>query len=311
MVPMTAVTGFRHEARFYAGPEGFLAETLPFVRDALDADAAILVVVAAEKVGWLRDGLGRDASEVRFADMRAVGRNPARIIPAWAGFVDEMGTSGRALRGIGEPFGIERRASELEECHRHESLLNVAFGGGRPWWLLCPYDVDDLPAHVVERARRTHPHVGEHPSSDFDQHRAAWPFADPLPGRPTGATPVVFDATNLRVVRRTVAAAARAAGLDTHRVADLTLAAHELATNSIRHGGGAGTVGTWIDDGAFVVEVCDGGSIDEALLGRQRPPTEQLGGRGVWLCNQLCDLVQIHSCGEGTAIRLHMAAVSA
>ena len=30
-----------------------------------------------------------------------------------------------------------------------------------------------------------------------------------------------------------------------------------------------------------------------------------MGGRGVWLANQLCDLVQIRSGAAGTVVRLH------
>ena len=39
--------GYRHEALFYRGDEEFLAGTVPLVRDAIDADAAVLVAVPA------------------------------------------------------------------------------------------------------------------------------------------------------------------------------------------------------------------------------------------------------------------------
>ena len=54
-----------------------------------------------------------------------------------------------------------------------------------------------------------------------------------------------------------------------------------------------------------MVDVADQGRIDDLLVGRVLPPVDRLGGRGVWLANQLCDLVQIRS-GEGfTQVRLH------
>jgi len=34
------------------------------------------------------------------------------------------------------------------------------------------------------------------------------------------------------------------------------------------------------------------------------PPLSTEGGRGLWLANQLCDLVQIRSAASGTAVRL-------
>jgi anti-sigma regulatory factor (Ser/Thr protein kinase) len=36
------------------------------------------------------------------------------------------------------------------------------------------------------------------------------------------------------------------------------------------------------------------------------PDGEQEGGRGLWLINQLCDLVQLRSSPEGTSVRMSM-----
>ena len=43
------------------------------------------------------------------------------------------------------------------------------------------------------------------------------------------------------------------------------------------------------------------------LAGRLRPPPTQEGGRGLWLANQLCDLVQIRSRPGRTTVRLRAA----
>jgi hypothetical protein len=37
------------------------------------------------------------------------------------------------------------------------------------------------------------------------------------------------------------------------------------------------------------------------------PDPDPESGRGLWLVNQLCDLVQIRSGPSGTTIRVHMA----
>ena len=55
--------------------------------------------------------------------------------------------------------GAGRSEAELAECHQHESLLNLAFGAGPGWRLLCPYDVTALPDDVIEEARANHPLV--------------------------------------------------------------------------------------------------------------------------------------------------------
>ena len=41
---------------------------------------------------------------------------------------------------------------------------------------------------------------------------------------------------------------------------------------------------------------------------RLRPDISQEGGRGLWLANQLCDLVKIRSGERGTVVRLHVPA---
>ena len=81
---------------------------------------------------------------------------------------------------------------------------------------------------------------------------------------------------------------------------------HEVVSNSIRHGGGAGTLHLWRDDDALVCEVRDGGRIDDPLVGRERPEFGRAGGRGLWLANQLCDLVQVRSFSDGSVVRLHV-----
>ena len=35
------------------------------------------------------------------------------------------------------------------------------------------------------------------------------------------------------------------------------------------------------------------------------PPLDQIGGHGLWMVNQLCDLVQVRSFARGSAVRLH------
>src|SRR5205085_3309388 len=135
---------FRHEALLYAGRDEFVDRVGAFVRDAMAADEPVLAVVDSEKIDLLRRALGGDAEGVFFADMHELGGNPARIIPAWREFVAAPATTGRRVRGVGEPIWPGRSEAELAECRRHESLLNLAFADGRSWWLVCPYDTEAL-----------------------------------------------------------------------------------------------------------------------------------------------------------------------
>ena len=79
----------------------------------------------------------------------------------------------------------------------------------------------------------------------------------------------------------------------------------EVATNSIRHGGGGGTLRIWRQEDALVCEVTDPGHITDPLVGRRTPSPATEAGRGLWLANQLCDLFQVRSGPGGTTIRLH------
>jgi anti-sigma regulatory factor (Ser/Thr protein kinase) len=308
--PRTAPAAFRHEAVLYAGLDEFTERMATFIRDGVAAGEPTLVVVSAVKIARLRAELGPDAEHVLFADMADVGANPGRIIPAWRDFVAEHGAAGRALRGIGEPIFPERSASELVECHRHEALLNLAFADAPSFWLVCPYDTEALPAAVVETARRTHPAVVAggvaQDSAQFDGLDAiAAPFDDPLPEPPPSARAMEIGLDALAALRRFVAAHAGGV-LRRERTDDLLLAVNELATNTVRHGGGRGVLLVWREPGALVCEVRDTGRIEQPLAGRVRPRLGQVGGYGLWLANQLCDLVQVRAFADGGAVRLHM-----
>ncbi len=303
---------FVHEAFLYRGPDEFLRGMLQFVRDGVEAGEPVFVVLSAEKIARLREALGEDADQVLFADMAEVGANPARIIAAWQAFVDEHGVGGRAIRGIGEPIWAGRSDPELAECHRHEELLNLAFADIPAFRLLCPYDVSALGPSVVEEAERTHPFM-----SDVESFRESVgyrgleaisaPFAEPLPDPPDSAAELTFDADSLGTVRGLVTGRAEEAGLGRETTDALVLAVNEIATNSIRHGGGSGVMRTWEDGGFLLFQVEDGGRIDAPLAGRRQPALDETGGRGLWLANQLCDLVQVRTFEDGNVVRIHMA----
>jgi anti-sigma regulatory factor (Ser/Thr protein kinase) len=305
------VDEFRHEALLYAGTGDFLAGTVPFVRGGLEAGEPVLVVESAAKIAMLRAELGPDASAVVFADMAGVGANPARIIPAWRDFVIKHGGAGRRLRGIGEPIWKGRGPAELIECQRHESLLNTAFATGDPWWLLCPYDTTALPPEVIDEARRSHPFITDgntfRQSNDYRGLDACGaPFDVALPEPHANAQELPFDAGNLVAMRGLVGRHASSAALGPIRTGNLILAVNEIATNSLVHGGGKGTLKIWQDASALTCEVRDSGHFDNPLVDRERPRPGADGPRGLWLANQLCDLVQIRNLPTGTAVRLHM-----
>ena len=62
----------------------------------------------------------------------------------------------------------------------------------------------------------------------------------------------------------------------------------------------------WHEPDALVCEVRDEGDLASAPLGHGRPEPLQLEGRGLWLVNQVCDLVQIRALEGGTVVRIRM-----
>lgn len=300
--------GFEHEVLFYRDDEGFLAGLLPFVREGLERDEAVIVAEPRPRMELLHDALGHDAAAVTFLDMAEIGANPARIIGVWAAALEKHTAAGQQMRGIGEPAFYGRRHLEFVECTLHEHLLNHAFDAGPDWRLLCPYDEVRLPRAVIRDALHTHPirsTVDDRmPSESYAPDGHVEAFAARLP-KPTDAVlRGIYGAGDAPATRRTVAQYARRCGLSEAQVEVLELVASELATNSIRYGGGSGTLAMWLEPGAVIVEFSDSGHLADPLTGRISPPLDSVGGRGLYLVHQLCDLVQVRSSAQGTTVRV-------
>jgi len=301
--------GFVHEALLYRDDAAFLASTLPFVRDGLEQDDLVAVVESRRQTGLLAGELGPDAAGVRFSDIGTVGLNPARVIPAWQLLLDEARAAGRHLRVVGQPLWGGRGDAERAECHRHESLLNTVFDGAEDWWLLCPYDAAALSPFALQQAAESHPLL-----CDGGRHRLSGAFVEgfdvfggALTDAPGDGLDLEFDESGMVAVRRAAGSIASKAGVAPQRCADFVLAVHELAANSLVHGGGRGLASFWCESGGVVGEVRDTGIIEEPLAGRVAPDVSAACGRGLWLVNQLCDLVQIRSSAEGSVVRVRMA----
>lgn len=299
--------GFRHEAFLYESREEYLAGTASFIRDGLSAGEPVLVAVGAANAAGLRERLP-ETSGVRWVDVTRIGRNPARITSLWQEFAARCGEG--AFRGVGEPIWPLRSPAELVESQRHEELLNLAFAGEPAFRLLCPYDVQALDPAVIGEARRSHPVLVEgstaRPSTDYRGTEAAsTPFDAPL-SEPT-ATPSQdrVDGLSELALLGLVRARCGDAGLDTARAQDLAVAV-VAADESVRDGQGVRELRVWREeDAALVCELRGSLVVHDPLAGRH-PPRARPEVRGLWLANQLCDLVELRSFPTGTVARLHM-----
>ncbi|MCI0688101.1 MAG: sensor histidine kinase [Sporichthyaceae bacterium] len=305
-----ASAGIAHEAYLYADPSDLIGQMAVFVDEGLRAGERVLVVVTPAKADALRSALNGRPKGVTFVDSTTAGRNPGRVISIWRDWVGAHGHRG-GVRGIGEPIWPGRTPSELTECHHHESLLNLAFGSGPSWRMLCPYDTAALPAETVQRARTTHPVVSDAAGPAASQAYTT-DYGQVLRDRLSDA-PVereaehLFEMADLPAIRRLVASLASRSEAEPRRRSDFVTAVNEVATNSIRHGGGAGRLTAWWTQDSLICQIDDRGYIDSPLIGRQRPSPGPGGGYGLWLVHQLCDLVQLRSDPTtGTVVRMHL-----
>jgi anti-sigma regulatory factor (Ser/Thr protein kinase) len=297
--------GLAHPGLLYHGATEFIDTVTDFVREGIASGVPVIVAVPSKRSDLLRATMKMEGTH--FVDMATLGRNPARVIPAIHEFRGDCGST--PVRFVAESIWLGRSAAEIGEAVRHEALINVAFADC-PVTVLCPYDADVLPRYVLELSWRIHPIVIEggiarqseaYADPEAIYADAAWP----LEVSPSDAEVREFRTDlDLTRIRSMVQHFGWGANLPMDRVDDLVLAVSEVAGNSVRHGGGAGSLTMWSDDHpAVVAEIHDSGHITDPLAGLY-PPGPGLEVKGLWLVNQLCDLVQVRSGPGGTCTRL-------
>jgi len=133
-----------------------------------------------------------------------------------------------------------------------------------------------------------------------------------------------FNADSLHFLREAVLAHATAAGMPENRAIEVMLAAHELAANAIRHGGGTGRLRLRIVAGALYCQVTDVGSArltsHRAAAGadqRTVPAAAQPAswpfepGHGLWLVRQAADDCTVVASPQGSRVTVSFVLPSA
>ncbi len=297
--------GYQHEALPYRGQDEFISSCVDLARLGSAGDERMIFLAGAAKLAAVRDTLGADASDITFVDTDEHGRNPSRITTLLDNF--RLGANGRRMLGVSEQVLAGQRPAALQEAQFAESLLNTNGMQAWPLSLVCLYDCASLDDETVTEMRRSHPGVrGEQGNGDYDPSRAQDLFAQPLPAAPDDAAERDVRTNQLAEARADVRQHGALAGLAGERVEDLVLAVNEIVTNSVRYGGGGCRLAIWADTDSIVCEVRDEGVIHDPMVGRLAPSPTSSTGRGLWLANHLCDLVQIRSSQAGTTVRLHL-----
>jgi len=117
-----------------------------------------------------------------------------------------------------------------------------------------------------------------------------------------------FTLDSLYNLRAEVAAHASNLGLAEPQLRHLLVVATELATNVVRHGGGAGKLRLWRSGDAIVCEVSDDGPgiAMPHQVGTKPVPLNYDGGRGLWLVRHFTDSIEIVNRRPGTTVTVSM-----
>jgi anti-sigma regulatory factor (Ser/Thr protein kinase) len=279
---------------------------LGFLQNGLESGEPVLIAVSPRNADLLSPAVAGRGGQVEFAMMAEFGRNPGRMIGALWDLVSR--NEGRRVRCVQEPLWPGRSAAEAREVLRHEALVNLAFVG-QPLSLLCIYQRRLLSNSGRTATELTHPmlRTGAAVLANGGYQGAGILPADcDLPLElPPAATSALTYRDDLRQVRRQAEAEAVAAGLPADRAADLVLAVSEVAANTLRHAGGCGELLTWHTAAEVVCEIRDRGTLADPLAGRRRP-VNMGKGHGLWVVNQVCDLVEVRASPAQTIVRMHV-----
>jgi anti-sigma regulatory factor (Ser/Thr protein kinase) len=296
-----------HEAILCHGRAQFMEIVGDFVQAGLERGEPTLAALTPECLGLLTEGLGRGLEQLRVEDTDEVGRNPARLLSLVAEWVDCQ--PGR-VRFVAEPMSPGRSEAEAIEGARHDALMNHAFAG-RELTVLCLYDRWCLDHEALAWAERAHPMIAQpdrstRPSTTFESPtdlfaESRWPFG----GASEPEYERSFDA-DLASLRRFVNGSDCVAALIPERREDFVVALNEAAQNVVKHGRGEGMLRLWREQHAVVGEVRGPGELRDPMVGYRRPEPTAVAGRGLWLINQLTDLVQVRSECSLTTVRIHM-----
>lgn len=139
-------------------------------------------------------------------------------------------------------------------------------------------------------------------SADPTGDQPRWRSASQLPEPADVDLP--FDVGDLHALRSTLAAHASRLGVPDEQTEHLLIVASELASNAIRHGGGAGRLRMWHRDGVLTCQVSDHGpGIADPTVGTTPPdPTDTGAHRGLWICRNLTEELTIRTDPDGSGV---------
>jgi anti-sigma regulatory factor (Ser/Thr protein kinase) len=295
---------FRHSALVYESQEEYLAGALPFLREGIEAGDGAIVAHTKPGLAMMREALGPDAAQATFVDVSSAYTRPARTLAAYHKVYVEVLRKTTRVRAVADvQFGHD--PAEWDLWTGYEAVFNRSFSH-LPTWVICSYNANGTPDPIIEGVWHTHPEVvAEETLNTSDQYedpdellRRITPVPAPLPelrSIPFGRDVVEF--------RERLARELLAEEVSDAKALDMLLAATEIATNAIEHGGGVEEVRVGRAEGRFACEIVDHGKgFDDPAAGYLAPRKEV--GAGLWVARQLTWRIEFFRSARGFTTRI-------
>jgi anti-sigma regulatory factor (Ser/Thr protein kinase) len=300
---MSCTAALRHHAFVYGSDDEYVARSVAFLKDGLDAGEGAIVANTRDGLAMMHEALGPDADRVAFVDVSATYTRPARTVAAYYGTFLEQLRRAPSVRAVAEgQFGST--PSDWEEWAAYEAITNLAYAH-LPVWVVCTYDADRLPDAVLEAAWRTHPEVlsdGWQESDHFEDPRELVRRLTPNP-EPLAELRSFAVGQDLEAFRERLARELAAEHVPEAKALDMLVAGTEVAANAVQHGGGIDEVRVGRVAGRFVCEVVDrGGGFDDPVAGYLAPRDGT--GTGLWVARQLSWRVEAFDSPRGFTVRI-------
>ena len=293
----------RHGAFAYEGHDEYVARSLPFLKEGLEAGEGCVVAHTRDGIAMMRDALGRDAARVSFVDVGSVYSRPAHAVATYCATLVRELRSAPAVRAVAD-LQIGPSRAEWDEWVAYEAMTNLAYAH-LPAWVVCTYDVNGVPDAVLDEMGTTHAEVlgdGWRASEHFEDPRAVMRRLEPEP-EPLPQLRSLAAGDDLEVFRERLARALMAADVPEAKAVDMLVAGTEVAANAVRHGGGIEAVRVGSSAGRFVCEVIDrGGGFDDPAAGYLVPRAGT--GSGLWVARQLTWRLESFHAPCGFTVRL-------
>jgi len=293
----------RHGAFAYEGDDEYVARSLAFLKEGLDAGEGGIVAHTRDGIAMMREALGPDAGRVSFVDVSAVYTRPARALAAYCGALLRELRDAPSVRAVAD-LQIGPSREEWDEWVAYEAMTNLAYAH-LPAWVVCTYDVNGVPDPVLDEMATTHAEVlGDdwRPSEQFEDPRELVRRLAPEP-EPLPQLRSLPGGDDLERFRERLARELMTARVPEARALDVLVAGTEVAANAVRHGGGIEEVRAGTAAGRFVCEVIDrGGGFDDPATGYLVPRDGT--GSGLWVARQLAWRLESFHSPRGFTVRL-------